>query len=59
VSAGFRHVRRRAVLQKAIERVDYPVNAPVAYTLVITVLGGCAMSQLPWLELFTKCWPGG
>jgi len=47
------------VLRKAIESVDYPVAAPLAYTLVMTVLVGCAMSQLPWVELFSKCWPGG
>jgi hypothetical protein len=51
----FMIIRWDWLIEKAIASVDYPTETPVTYILVITVLGGCAMSQLPWALLLSQC----
>ena len=51
----FMIIRWDWLIEKAIASVDHPRTTPVTYTLVATVLGGCAMSQLPWALLLTRC----
>ena len=51
-------IRWRWVVRKAIASVDYPPTIPIPFTLVVTVLFGCAMAQVPWVVLVTKCWLG-
>jgi hypothetical protein len=58
VALTFAAIRWRWLVGKAIESVDYPTTVPIPYTLVATVLLGCAMSQLPWALLVSKCWLG-
>src|SRR5215831_20392401 len=52
----FMTARWKWLVRKAIESVDYSTMIPVPYTLVITVLIGCGMSQFPWALLVTNCW---
>jgi hypothetical protein len=50
-------VRWRWVIKKAIGAADdYPTMIPVPYMLIIIVLFGCGMSQLPSVFLVTSCW---
>ena len=48
----------RWIVRKAIESTDYPTPVPIPYTLVATVLFGCAMAQFPWALLIANCWLG-
>jgi hypothetical protein len=43
--------RWKWLVRKAIERADDSSTIPVPYIPVVTVLMGCAMSQIPWLVL--------
>ena len=54
----FMVIRWKWVVQKAVESVDYSTTTPVPYILVMTVLVGCGMSQLPWGLLVAECWWG-
>jgi hypothetical protein len=54
----FMIVRWNWAVQKAIESADYPTTTPVTYILVMTVLGGCGMSQVPFVLLVSRCWLG-
>jgi hypothetical protein len=56
VALTFVVIRWRWVVRKAIASVDYPTPIPIPFTLVVTVLFGCAMAQFPWVVLVTKCW---
>src|SRR4051794_23550198 len=43
-------------IRRAIESVDSPTMMPVPYVLMMAVLMGCGMSQLPLVLLATRCW---
>ncbi|HEX3116673.1 MAG TPA: hypothetical protein VHQ48_14425 [Bradyrhizobium sp.] len=54
----FMVIRWKWFVQKAIESTDYPTTMPVTYTLIVTVLFGCGLSQFPWALLAAHCWWG-
>ena len=53
---SFAVIRWKWLVQKTIMDTNDATTVPVPYTLVATVLIGCAFSQFPWLLLLTHCW---